>query len=197
MASFSNALFRISALVGIVAISGCAQFETTRAVQHQIPESSEDLMRLTTHFKKRVENVIYFDFDSDQLNGLADEIVAAQAEWIMKNPRIRFAVTGHTDRVGNFEYNMDLGMRRAESTVQALMELGVPEKQLLAMVSEGESQPVVNTELRELLNRRVVTEVYGLVPEERPDDRRLVTVVIEDENPGPGLAGVPPNSANN
>jgi outer membrane protein OmpA-like peptidoglycan-associated protein len=102
--------------------------------------------------------VINFEFDSDELTAEAMVKLAAQAAWIGSNPNIRFGVIGHTDLVGDADYNMKLGMRRAERVVAALMNAGVSEQQLVAKVSQGELEPVVDTDNREAANRRTTTE---------------------------------------
>jgi outer membrane protein OmpA-like peptidoglycan-associated protein len=102
--------------------------------------------------------VINFEFDSDELTAEAMVKLAAQAAWIGSNPNIRFGVIGHTDLVGDADYNMELGMRRAKRVVAALMNAGVSEQQLVALVSQGELEPVVDTDNREAANRRTTTE---------------------------------------
>lgn len=103
--------------------------------------------------------VVYFDFDEDVVDRKALSRLKKQAAFIRGNPDIRFAVTGHTDKVGNPAYNLDLGLRRARRVVAHLVALGVSKDQLQAMVSQGERSPAVKTEERERLNRRVVTTV--------------------------------------
>ena len=73
----------------------------------------------------------------------------AQAKWIGNQPNVRFAVTGHTDRVGNVAYNEALGLKRAQAAVDYMVARGVSPTQLVAMISEGETDPVIETEDRE------------------------------------------------
>jgi len=115
--------------------------------------------------------VINFEFDSDELTAKAVKKLDAQAAWIESNPNIRFGVTGHTDLVGDAEYNMELGMRRAERVVAALMNAGVNERQLVAQVSQGELEPVVDTDNREAANRRTTTEFLEYISNQNSTDR--------------------------
>ena len=112
--------------------------------------------------------VINFEFDSDELTAEAMLKLAAQAAWIESNPNIRFGVIGHTDLVGALDYNMELGMRRAERVVAALISAGVSEDQLVAQVSQGELDPVVDTEEREAANRRTTTEFLEYIQSNYP-----------------------------
>ncbi|HGG05895.1 MAG TPA: OmpA family protein, partial [Aliiroseovarius sp.] len=86
-----------------------------------------------------------------------------QASWIKQFPEVRFKVYGHTDLVGSASYNRRLGLRRANAVVSFLVSQGISRSRLEAVVSQGESQPLVVTQGRERRNRRTVTEVTGFV----------------------------------
>ena len=57
------------------------------------------------------------------------------------NPGRNVVVEGHSDERGTSEYNMALGMRRAQSVSDYLRTLGVPRTQLEA-ASFGEEIPL-------------------------------------------------------
>jgi len=86
-----------------------------------------------------------------------------QADWIRQFPEVRFKVYGHTDLVGSVSYNRSLGLRRAQAAVSFLASQGIDRSRLEAVVSFGETQPLVVTDGRERRNRRTVTEVTGFV----------------------------------
>jgi outer membrane protein OmpA-like peptidoglycan-associated protein len=84
----------------------------------------------------------------DYLNRLADR---------MKRTGETARLTGHTDNNGPDDYNLKLGMDRANAVQQFLMKAGVPEAQT-TVESKGESQPTApnDTEQGQAENRRVV-----------------------------------------
>jgi peptidoglycan-associated lipoprotein len=86
-----------------------------------------------------------------------------QAGWINQFPEVHFKVYGHTDLVGSTAYNRRLGLARAEAAVLYLVSQGVNRSRLEAVVSFGETQPLVVTEGQERRNRRTVTEVAGFI----------------------------------
>ena len=86
-----------------------------------------------------------------------------QADWIRQFPEVRFKVFGYTDLVGSTAYNKNLGLRRAQKVVSFLTSQGISRSRLEAVVSFGETQPLIATSGRERLNRRAVTEVTGFV----------------------------------
>lgn len=119
------------------------------------------VIRLGERFAAEVPTTINFAFDSARLDGEARAILDRQAAWIRRFPEATFRVYGHTDLVGSAQYNHRLGMRRARAVVNYLVSRGVNRGRLEAVVSHGETQPLIHTSDRERQNRRTVTEVSG------------------------------------
>ncbi|NDW44904.1 OmpA family protein [Ruegeria sp. PrR005] len=118
---------------------------------------------LADRFAREVPTQINFAFDSAQLDAAAQQTLTLQADWIRQFPEVRFRVYGHTDAVGSSGYNKSLGMRRAQAVVSFFASRGISRSRLEAVVSYGETQPLVPTSDRERRNRRTVTQVSGFV----------------------------------
>lgn len=118
---------------------------------------------LAQRFAGDVMTTVNFAFNSAVLDSGARDTLREQANWIRQFPEIRFRVYGHTDAVGSEAYNKRLGLRRANAVVDYLATQGVSKSRLEAVVSFGETQPIIVTEGRERRNRRTVTEVSGFV----------------------------------
>ncbi len=118
---------------------------------------------LANRFASEVNSTVTFEFNSARLDGTAQAILRQQAHWIRQFPEIRFRVYGHTDAVGSNQFNKALGKRRADAVVHYLSTLGVSRSRLEAVVSFGETQPLIVSQGRERRNRRTVTEVSGFV----------------------------------
>ena len=118
---------------------------------------------LNRRFEAEVPTTINFEFNSYALDEQARAVLREQAAFIRAFPEVRFKVFGHTDLVGSAGYNRTLGLRRAEAAVLYLQSQGISRSRLEAVVSFGESQPLIVTEGRERANRRTVTEVTGFV----------------------------------
>ncbi len=116
---------------------------------------------LQSRFAGEVESTITFAFNSAVLTPEARRVLDGQANWIKQFPELRFRVYGHTDLVGSDAYNKSLGKRRAEAVVAYFSSLGISRNRLEALVSYGETRPVVQTTAPEERNRRTVTEVSG------------------------------------
>lgn len=120
-------------------------------------------MNLGRRFASEVNTTITFPFNSTALDETARATLRQQATWIKQFPEVRFKVFGHTDLVGNQAYNRRLGLRRAQAAVIYLTGQGISRSRLEAVVSFGETRPVVSTSGQERQNRRTVTEVSGFV----------------------------------
>ena len=118
---------------------------------------------LSNRFSNEVLSTVNFAFNSAQLDATAQTTLREQARWIRQFPEVRFKVYGHTDAVGSNAYNKRLGLRRANAVVNYLVSQGVSRKRLKAVVSFGETQPLIVTQGRERRNRRTVTDVSGFV----------------------------------
>ncbi|MFW8596203.1 OmpA family protein [Cribrihabitans neustonicus] len=120
-------------------------------------------IQLATRFAREVPTTITFAFDSARLEPEARAVLDRQAHWIRQFPEVRFRVYGHTDAVGSQAYNKALGLRRAQAAVNYLVARGVSRHRLEALVSFGETRPLIPTPDRERRNRRTVTEVSGFL----------------------------------
>jgi peptidoglycan-associated lipoprotein len=100
---------------------------------------------------------VCFDFDKSDirtgdaaaLRGNCDQIRAAAAQ----NQKPGITIEGYCDPVGTAEYNMALGMRRAEATEAYLVRLGADANQLTT-ISYGEEKLLTQDEMQFELNRR-------------------------------------------
>lgn len=121
------------------------------------------MAHLNGRFREAVETTVNFAFDRADLGPRARAILDRQAHFMRQFPEVRFAVVGHTDLVGSEGYNEGLGLRRARAVVAYLATKGVSPSRVTALVSEGETMPVVATSGRSRTNRRAVTQVGGFL----------------------------------
>lgn len=165
--------------LGISALSACTGTQFNKPAGHEVDEGGfgsptmRNMLVMTgeapalTHmggrFAAEVPTTINFAFNSAALGPKARAILDAQADFMRAFPEVRFSVYGHTDKVGSQAYNERLGRRRAQSAVNYLASRGVSLSRLEALVSYGETRPLVPTPTRERANRRTVTEVSGFV----------------------------------
>jgi outer membrane protein OmpA-like peptidoglycan-associated protein len=113
-----------------------------------------------------VERIVFphvaFRFDSAELTELGKGEVYLDAQRLKEKANITIAIEGHTDDVGNSEYNEKLGMRRADAVMKELASLGVDPARMSA-ASLGETKPLIGQETAwaRAVNRRVEFQVKG------------------------------------
>ena len=120
----------------------------------ELPAMQADLVA------KAGSDTIYFGTDQYSLDSASQATLAAQARWMLANPRVRASIEGHADERGTREYNMALGERRANATRDFLVSQGVPTERLI-VTSWGKERPVAagSDETAWAQNRRAVTVV--------------------------------------
>jgi OOP family OmpA-OmpF porin len=83
---------------------------------------------------------IEYDFDSDKLRPISEEILDNLLEFLELNSNLKIEIRSHTDERGNDDYNLDLSDRRAKSVVDYLVDHGIPRERLVAK-GYGETKP--------------------------------------------------------
>ncbi len=108
---------------------------------------------------------VNFDFNQRSLNRVGKEKAVAVSKMINGGEPVDVELQGHADKRGNDEYNMKLGMDRAQAVKRELVSLGVPESRL-STVSFGERKPLFNEEEEWAYsaNRRVEVHLTGQKP---------------------------------
>ncbi|MDD4214771.1 MAG: OmpA family protein [Bacteroidales bacterium] len=100
-------------------------------------------------------NDIYFESNSYELNHDSEAILDGFLEFLNENPKIKAAIHGHTDNIGNDDDNTILSDNRSKSVYNYLINSGMsPER--LSYKGFGENKPVANndTEAGRAKNRR-------------------------------------------
>ena len=87
--------------------------------------------------------VIYFDYDSSEIQAEYRSAVEAHAAYLIRNPNTSITLEGHADERGSREYNLALGERRSLSVREQMGLLGVSASQI-RIVSYGEERPAVD-----------------------------------------------------
>jgi peptidoglycan-associated lipoprotein len=84
---------------------------------------------------------VNFDFDRYDLTPKGREILSQNADLLLKNTRVKVQIEGHCDERGTIEYNLALGERRANTTKEYLISLGIsPDR--MSTISYGEEMPL-------------------------------------------------------
>jgi len=94
---------------------------------------------------------VYFDFDSFELDKIAQITIVKVAERMRKDESLMLEIRGYTDNLGANAYNQRLSQRRADRVKQELVKVyGIPHNRMVANGKGKIPDPPVKT----LMNRR-------------------------------------------
>ena len=137
-----------------------------------IPEHSISVVNEVTVTDYKLLSDVLFAFDKDNVDIKNEVFVREIAEHILATYESidSISVTGHTDRLGSDQYNLDLSIRRANTVKRLLESYGLPIG-MIETFGVGEGKPVTDgcptitnrPLLKECLkeDRRVEISVYG------------------------------------
>ncbi len=121
----------------------------------------ERLERETAGAREVLTEIIFFQYDSDEIGGQAEETLRLKAAVMAANPTVRLRIEGHADQRGSTEYNLALGQRRAEAVRAFLANYGVdPDR--FTTVSYGKERPLVEGDDEQAWGRNRRAE-FGIV----------------------------------
>jgi peptidoglycan-associated lipoprotein len=101
----------------------------------------ERRLRETASTREALTDIVFFEYDSDQISGEAETKLQAKAEILRANPSLRLRIEGHADQRGSTEYNLALGQRRAEAVRAFLSAYGIDPDRFVT-ISYGKERPL-------------------------------------------------------
>jgi outer membrane protein OmpA-like peptidoglycan-associated protein len=107
-----------------------------------------------------VHHILFFDFDKDIPPTNADELLAPHVRHLIQNPLKKVLIEGAADEIGDYDYNVQLGLRRANHIQELFIAGGISPEQLIVR-SIGIERPL-NQQLNSssLPRNRRVTLIY-------------------------------------
>jgi outer membrane protein OmpA-like peptidoglycan-associated protein len=122
-----------------------------------VPVKDDDLRRTKLEVGKIIRlKDIFFDTDKADLLPRSNVELNKLVTIMRENPTLEIEVIGHTDNVGEVNYNLNLSRRRAAMVVDYLTRNGIAATRL-RVNGFGDKQPIKpnDTEEKRQMNRRV------------------------------------------
>lgn len=109
-----------------------------------------------------IEEMVFFDYDRYNIRSDAAETLSRKLPILREDAAIRLRIDGHADERGSIEYNLALGMRRAQAVKDYLAGFGLNASRFQAQ-SFGEERPLdpATTEAAYARNRRAEFYMTG------------------------------------
>lgn len=130
---------------------------------HQTGASSTHSAQITAPVLSAPEIVhadVYFEVGRKGLTDEGKAQLAAQADMLKQHENYGVLIQGYTDQQGSASYNMQLGMKRAETVKAELLNAGIAEHRIKTVSLGEEAVLCVDTsDVCRHMNRRVHLEV--------------------------------------
>jgi outer membrane protein OmpA-like peptidoglycan-associated protein len=106
---------------------------------------------------------IYFDFNKSDVRADATAALDRVAAKLKEDPDLICECKGHTDGIGNADYNVVLGQKRADAARSYLIDKHKIDLGRVAIRTFGEDAPIASndTDAGRAKNRRVTIDVLG------------------------------------
>jgi len=86
-------------------------------------------------------NNVLFDFEQSNLRSEAKDTVSKAVAYLNANPERTALIEGHTDSIGDEQYNHGLSLQRSESVKNALISQGISTNRIKT-AGLGETRPI-------------------------------------------------------
>lgn len=105
------------------------------------------------------ENV-FFDFDKYDLKPESLTSLHRLQKFLLENANVNILISGHTDNIGNENYNQTLSLQRARSVQKFLVEAGLHPGRVM-VEGKGDKEPLVpnSSPENQALNRRITIKI--------------------------------------
>ncbi len=134
-----------------------SQYISTRDTENLQPVKRDiELKKLEVGGQYTINDIL-FSTNSYELNDTIKTVLDEFSEYMKLNPKLRVALHGHTDNVGNPQDNMALSENRAKAVFDYLVSRGI-DKARMSFKGFGETKPITSnaTEAGKARNRRTV-----------------------------------------
>lgn len=118
-----------------------ARQDSIDAANRRAAAEREAAARALADARSMLNAPIYFDFDKSEIRDDAKAALDSKLTLLRANPSMRIRIEGNTDARGTNEYNMALGLRRANAARRYLVSQGIDNARF-EVVSYGEERPV-------------------------------------------------------
>jgi peptidoglycan-associated lipoprotein len=119
-----------------------ARADSIAAARAQQESAERARVAALARVQEELTDIIFFEYDSDQLTSEAEGRLRSKAAIMRANPGVQLRVEGHADERGSTEYNLALAQRRAETVRSFLSGYGI-ETGRIGTLSYGKERPLV------------------------------------------------------
>ena len=115
--------------------------DSIEAANRRLQAERDAAARALADARSLLNAPVYFDYDKSEIRDDAKQALDSKLGLLRANPAMRIRIEGNTDSRGSNEYNVALGLRRANAARRYLVSQGIDNARF-DVVSYGEERPV-------------------------------------------------------
>jgi outer membrane protein OmpA-like peptidoglycan-associated protein len=148
-------LLPLLAALSLVLVGACSTPEETSETTASTGAAEAPVKKKKKKKKKASGSpfTVYFKFDSTDMTEKSHGAVFDILQKVRSYKPKRVEIIAHADKPGTDEYNMNLSQERADALAKMFKGAGAKKIKALGV---GESEPIVDTDMRSQTNRRAI-----------------------------------------
>lgn len=158
--TYENEPYIVSLVIGDDKRTNSSRYAMSIVKMEELDTDKVDVSAVTDMIATEGRYAFYginFDLNSATLKEDSSEALQVIADYLSSNPQSKVLIVGHTDNTGDFDRNMDLSQKRAQSVIAALVnDYGCTADQMTP-VGVGMASPIASNadDTGRSANRRV------------------------------------------
>lgn len=159
---FNNQLFSLNRYYEVSMMPCMFDYEKLSISTGTVSEQKATGEKTFKGVRETISLNVNFELDKYDIMPRYVQEIEQMAAYLIKNSSLSIIISGHTDNLGEDNYNIVLSNKRAEAVKAALVKLGIAAGRI-ATIGKGESDPLTanDTDNNRFRNRRIEVEIVN------------------------------------
>jgi outer membrane protein OmpA-like peptidoglycan-associated protein/uncharacterized protein YegL len=159
---FNNQLFSLNRYYEVSMMPCMFDYEKLSISTGTVSEQRATGEKTFKGVRETISLNVNFELDKYDIMPRYTQEIEQMANYLTKNSTLSIIISGHTDNLGEDNYNIILSNKRAEAIKSALVKLGIAAGRI-ATIGQGETDPITpnDSDNNRFRNRRIEVEIVN------------------------------------